>query len=292
MYVTSPSGVKTTDPFDGSVKPVTATLFGSSNSSFSKTSTVIAVSSGVDAVFGTISATGVTVTVIVVWLVKSPSKSLTTYGTTASPIKSAAGVNVTIPVPSTAQSPSLVDSVFWIPGVDGSKSTVVLSIPLSGSISLLIISKVIGVSSGVVSLSAVATGIILLHSAGAVKVFALVNVHAVPLENVAVKDRFDPFAGNTTSWNVCDELLSKPLTGTVATPAPFKSKLPIACGPEKVTVMSAVKVSSEALPAVLLSIQDVISLAVILVMLHGVTAKLVFNSSGQPNRPGWDIITL
>ena len=66
MYVTCPSGVITTEPFDGSVKPVTATLFGSSNSSFSKTSTVIAVSSGVDAASGSISDTGVTVMVTVV----------------------------------------------------------------------------------------------------------------------------------------------------------------------------------------------------------------------------------
>ena len=76
----------------------------------------------------------------------------------AVPSKAAAGSKVTTPVGSTVHTPSGVVSVVSIPGVDGSRSIVVISSSLLASLTLSASATVTLVSAAVVALSAVATG--------------------------------------------------------------------------------------------------------------------------------------
>ncbi len=75
----------------------------------------------------------------------------------AVPLKLAAGVKVTTP-PATVQVPWALVKVVWIPGVVGSRSTVLLSIVPSRSVSLVVTFTVTGVSSLVEATSLLATG--------------------------------------------------------------------------------------------------------------------------------------
>ncbi len=65
-----------------------------------------------------------------------PLLSLIVYGIVVLvPVNAAFGVNVTLPDASTLQLPSAVVTVFWIPAVAGSRSTVAASMVPSGSLS-------------------------------------------------------------------------------------------------------------------------------------------------------------
>ena len=74
------------------------------------------------------------------------------------PSKPGAGSNVTTPAGSTDQTPAAVVTVLSIPGVVGSRSTVVISASLFASLTLSASATVTLVSAAVVALSAVATG--------------------------------------------------------------------------------------------------------------------------------------
>ena len=100
-----------------------------------------------------------TFTVIVAGTDTLPSSSCTVYEIEALPSKLATGLNVTTPVGSTDQTPSGVVSVVSIPGVDGSRSIVVISTSLFASLTLPASGSVTLVSAGVTALLAVATGI-------------------------------------------------------------------------------------------------------------------------------------
>ena len=106
-----------------------------------------------------------------------------------------------------------------------------------------------------------------LHSNGAVKTFELLKVQVISSENVAVKSIASPSAGNTTSTKVCGEV--KPTTDTDAVPSPERSKVPVAGAPEKVTVISAVNVSSVISLGVPLSLHTSTLDELISVILHG-----------------------
>jgi len=82
--------------------------------------------------------------VIVAWFETSPVASLTVYGIgVGSPWKVASGVNVTLPSASTLHVPCpATDNEVWMPAVAGSKSTVLTSRSLFGSLSLFVTFKV------------------------------------------------------------------------------------------------------------------------------------------------------
>ena len=87
-----------------------------------------------------------------------PLASVTTYGTVATPSKPGAGSNATKPFASTVQTPSAVVSVLSIPGVVGSRSTVVMSESLLASVMLPASGTVVLVSAGVEVFAAVTIG--------------------------------------------------------------------------------------------------------------------------------------
>ena len=81
------------------------------------------------------------------------------YTIVAVPSKLVAGSNVNAPVGSTAQTPSAVARVLSIPGVEGSRSIVVISTSLLASLTRAASATVTLVSAGVVVLAAVAIGV-------------------------------------------------------------------------------------------------------------------------------------
>ena len=87
-----------------------------------------------------------------------PSSSSTLYGMLATPSKPGAGSKVTTPVGSTVQTPSAVVNVLSIPGVDGSRSMVVISTSLLLSLTLSASATVALPFGPIVVASAVTTG--------------------------------------------------------------------------------------------------------------------------------------
>ena len=74
------------------------------------------------------------------------------------PSKPATGSKVTTPAASADQTPSAVVKVFSIPGVEGSRSIVVISASLFASLTKPASGKVTLVSEGVVAVAAATTG--------------------------------------------------------------------------------------------------------------------------------------
>ena len=112
-----------------------------------------------------------------------------------------------------------------------------------------------------------------LHSNGAVSTFVFAKVHDTSSENVAVNEIALPFAGNTTLSKVCGDV--KPTAETETVPSPVKSNVPAPGEASKVTVMSAVNVSSVKFVGVPLSLQAVTSLEVILKMLNPASTNTI-----------------
>ena len=98
-------------------------------------------------------------------------------------------------------------------------------------------------------------------------------VQVTASEKVAVRLISFPFAGKTTSINVCDDV--KPTAETEAIPSPVKSNVPIPGEPSKVTVISAVNISSVKIVWVLLSSHASIFDAVIAVISQAETTSII-----------------
>src|SRR5690606_23465437 len=80
------------------------------------------------------------------------------------------------------------------------------------------------------------------QGAGAVPAFGTFKLQVPSAEKVAVRLIGPPSDGICTPTNMCGEV--KPTTETEAVPSPVKSKVPVAGGFSKPTIISAVKKSS------------------------------------------------
>ena len=134
--------------------------------------------------------------------------------------------------------------------------TIVIEFSIAGSVSStpLLISKVtsesnkaaVGLPGGIISGQESS-----LHSNGEITTELSVKVQAKSSEKAAVKLIALPLAGSETPVNVCGD--TSPTTETDAVPSPERSNVPVLGAPANVTVISAVKVSSEISDAVPLS---------------------------------------